>query len=97
MSEINCATDCINYFENPTEDDVPDGALLNNTERQVINTAVRTINQWNTLCESGVNIALSNNDDIKNITAINNTLKLKTSGLNNAISILSARFKSMNI
>jgi hypothetical protein len=97
MSEINCAMDCINYFVNPTEDDVPDGALLNNTERQVINTAVRTINQWNTLCESGVNIALSNNDDIKNITAINNTLKLKTSGLNNAISILSARFKSMNI
>lgn len=97
MSEINCAMDCINYFVNPTECNVPDGALLDTTERKVINSAVNTINQWNTLCESGVNIALSNNDDIKNIAAINNSLKIKTSGLNNAISILSARFNSMNI
>jgi hypothetical protein len=89
--------DCINYFVNPTECNVPEGALLDKTERNVINSAVHTINQWNTLCESGVNIALSNNEDIKNIASINNSLKIKTSGLNNAISILSARFNSMNI
>lgn len=96
MNEINCAVECINYFVNPTEE-VPSGALLNETERHMIDTAVSTINQWNILCEQGVTIAMNNNSDVKNISQINNALKNKTTSLTNAISILNVKFNSMKL
>lgn len=96
MTEINCAVDCINYFVNPTED-VPCGASLNESERQMIDTAVSTINQWNSLCQQGVTIAMNNNSDVKNISHINNTLKSKTASLTNAMAILNTTFNSMKL
>jgi len=95
MEEINCAMTCINYFVNPTEN-VPDDVLLNTSEKQMIDTAVSTIKQWNVLCEQGVTIAMNNDVDIKNINTINNTIQIQTSSLNNAISILTNKFNLMN-
>jgi len=95
MTEINCAIDCINYFVNPTTENVPDDVLLNISEKQMIDTAVSTINQWNVLCDQGITIAMNNNVDIQNINKLNNTLQCKTSSINNAISILTNKFNLM--
>ena len=94
MDEINCAMTCINYFVNPTEI-VPDDVLLNNSEKQMIDTAVSTITQWNVLCEQGVSIAMNNDVDIQNLNTINNTFQIQTSSLNNAISLLTTKFNLM--
>ena len=94
MDEINCAMTCINYFVNPTEI-VPDDVLLNNSEKQMIDTAVSTITQWNVLCEQGVSIAMNNDVDIQKLNTINNTFQIQTSSLNNAISLLTTKFNLM--
>jgi hypothetical protein len=96
MAEVDCAMQYINYFVNPTEC-VPDGAALNSTEQNIINTAVSTIDNWNTLCEEGVSIALSNNPDIQYISQANNELKSTTTTLRNATSLLRSKLQTYNI
>ena len=96
MGEIDCAVRMINHFVSPT-DVVPEGAALDKTERMVIDTAVKSIQQWNILCEQGVSIAMSGNPDIQNIARMNATLKTKTTSINNAMSILTAKFLSFHL
>jgi hypothetical protein len=96
MSEINCAMKYINHFVAPTAD-IPVGANLSDIELNVINQAVATIDNWNTLCDQGVSIAMSNNPDIQNILSINNSLKSKTNTLKNATTNLKTKFALYNI
>ena len=96
MDEINCAVGMINHFVSPVGVG-PEGSKLDPEERIVIDTAVRTIQQWNILCEQGVSIAMSNNVDIQNIARVNSALKTKTSSLNNAVSILTTKFSAFHL
>jgi hypothetical protein len=96
MSEINCAMKYINHFVAPTGI-VPIGANLSATELNVINQAVATIDNWNILCDQGVTVAMSNNQDIQNILSINDSLKTKTTTLRNATTNLRAKFALYNI
>jgi hypothetical protein len=96
MSEINCAVSMINHFVSPTGV-VPEGAALDSSERMVIDTAVRSIQQWNILCEQGVSIAMSGNPDVQNIARMNATLKQKTSNLNNAVTVLTSKFSAFHL
>ena len=66
-------------------------------ERVVIDTAVRSIQQWNILCEQGVSIAMSSNVDIQNIARINSALKTKTSSINNAVTVLTSKFSAFHL
>jgi hypothetical protein len=96
MDEINCAVGMINHFVSPVGVG-PEGSKLDPEERIVIDTAVRTIQQWNILCEQGVSIAMSNNVDIQNIARVNSALKTKTSSLNNAVTILTSKFSAFHL
>jgi hypothetical protein len=96
MDEINCAVGMINHFVSPVGVG-PEGATLDPKERIVIDTAVRTIQQWNILCEQGVSIAMSSNVDIQNIARVNSALKVKTSSLNNAVTVLTSKFSAFHL
>jgi len=96
MGEINCAMKYITHFVSPTAD-IPIGANLSDIELNVINQAVATIDNWNTLCDQGVSIAMSNNTDIQNILSINTNLKNKTNTLKNATTNLRTKFALYNI
>jgi len=96
MDEINCAVGMINHFVSPVGVG-PEGSTLDPQERIVIDTAVRTIQQWNILCEQGVSIAMSSNVDIQNIARVNSALKVKTSSLNNAVTVLTSKFSAFHL
>ncbi len=96
MDEINCAVGMINHFVSPVGVG-PEGATLDPKERIVIDTAVKTIQQWNILCEQGVSIAMSSNVDIQNIARVNSALKTKTSSLNNAVTVLTSKFSAFHL
>jgi hypothetical protein len=97
MDEVNCAMNYISYFVNPDPDNVPHDAALDQRERDIIDSAINTIDHWNLLCEHGVTIAMANDDDIKNITTINNAMKTKTTLLQNATNSLRNKLLRFNV
>ena len=95
MQELDCAMNYINYFVAPTPEMANNSnAQLSASDKNVINTAVQTINHWNTLCEEGVSIALSSNPDLQFMRQSNAELKNKTSILRNATALLRSKFPS---
>ena len=73
------------------------GVDLSTQEQQIISSAVNTIDNWNTLCDQGITIALNNNPDIQYISQMNNDLKNKTNILKNATNALKNKFAFYNI
>jgi hypothetical protein len=96
MDEVNCAMNYINYFVSPTEH-APHDAALSNIDKNIITTAVSTINNWNVLCDQGVTIAMTNNSDIQNIKLTNTALSNKTASIVNATTLLRAKFAQFNL
>ncbi|NBP65972.1 MAG: hypothetical protein EBU66_15095 [Bacteroidetes bacterium] len=96
MNEINCAIEHINYFASPGSNVLQD-AVLSETDSNIINAAVHTINNWNTLCEQGVTIAMSNDSDIQNIISINTDLHTRTLSINQATNIIRERLHSYKL
>ena len=83
----------ITYFVAPTAEMAQNpNAQLSTIDKNIINSAVSTINSWNILCEQGVSISLANNPDIQFMKQANTTLKNRTAALNNAASILRNKF-----
>jgi hypothetical protein len=97
MSELNCAINYINYFVDPTSfgNNLPD-AKLSDAERNAIDKAVVTIENWNILAEQGVSIAMSNNPDIQYINQANNDIKSKTTILRNVTNTLKTKLSILN-
>jgi len=58
---------------------------------------VKNIDSWNTLCEQGVSIAMSENPDIQFINEANTELVNTTTTLKNATSILKAKFATFHL
>ena len=96
MSEVNCAMGYIGHFVNPGSEVLPD-ANLSAADKNIINTAIQTIDNWNTLCDQGVNIAMTNNTNIQSIKQINNELKVKSTTIANATSLLKSKLALFNI
>jgi len=96
MDEISCAMNYINHFVNPTSF-VPPDADLSIIEKNIINKAVDTIDHWNVLCETGISIALSNNDDITFINQASNILKTTTQNLKTNTQTLKNKLAAYNI
>jgi len=98
MDELSCAMNYINYFVTSTgTEDVQANAQLSETEQTIINTAVSTIDSWNTLCEQGVSISLESNADVQFIKQANTNIKQKTSALRSATASLKAKLAAFNI
>ena len=58
--------------------------------------AIKTIDDYNDLCINGVSVALENNPDIQYINQVNADLKTKTTALNSAVSMLTAKFSQLS-
>jgi hypothetical protein len=99
MDEVNCAMGYINYFVNgPAPGEEPlETAELDQEDQDVINTAIATINNWNILCEEGVSIALTKNEDVQYIHNANASLQSTTVALKNATNSLKAKLSLYNI
>jgi hypothetical protein len=95
MDEVNCALGYINYFVNPVG--TLNDSELSAADKNVIDTAVSTIDSWNVLCDQGVSIAMSNNADIQNISQVNSQLKIKTDAIKISTNLLKAKFATYNI
>ena len=96
MDEISCAMNYINHFVNPT-DFIPVDAELSAIEKNIINNAVDTIEHWNIICETGISIALSNNEDITFINQSSNILKTTTQNLKMNTQVLKNKLALYNI
>ena len=86
-NQINCAMGYISYFidsnntlETPEKQNK---AQLSTDEQNIISKAVSTIENWQTLCDNGVSVALNHNPEIISINNINNQLSLKSTQLKN--------------
>ena len=77
MSELGCAMKYIEHFVNPTNI-IPTDAELSTDEKNIIDKAVITIENWNVLANQGVSIAMSSNPDIQFIKQSNNQIKNRT-------------------
>ena len=95
MGEVNCAMQYINYFVSPTDTSLVD-AQLSLDEKNILTQSVATINNWNTLCEHGVSVAMSNNVDVHYIQGVNSELKQKTIILKNTVSALKSKLALFN-
>ena len=96
MSEVNCAMNYINHFVSPSAQ-VPSGANLSASDKNIINKAVYAVDNWSTLCNMGVTIAMANDPDVIYISTINNQLKAKTLQLNSNTSLLQSTLVGFNI
>jgi hypothetical protein len=96
VGQINCAMTYISHFVDSTNP-APTTAELSNEEKNIINAAVTTIENWNILCDQGVSIAMSSDPDIQYINSASQQLKQKTQTLNNATTLLRSKLLAFNI
>jgi hypothetical protein len=94
-TELNCAMNYINYFVDSTAPK-PSNAELSLDDKNIINKAVNTIDNWRILCDQGVAIALTNNTEINVIKSINNNLLVKTNRLKYATNTLKTKLNTMS-
>lgn len=96
MSNVNCAMKYISHFVDASFSAPPE-AELSQEEKNIIHSAVNTIDNWNILCEQGVSIAMSSNPDVQYITNASNELKSTTLTLKNATDKLKNKLASYHI
>lgn len=96
MDEINCAMSYISHFVNPGSE-VLEEAELSVNDKKVIATAISTIDNWTTLCDEGVSIAMTNNADVQYIHQANASIATTTNALRNATSLLRSKLAVFNI
>lgn len=92
--ELNCAMNYINYFVDSNAPK-PANSELSLDDKNIINKAVNTIDNWNILCDQGIAIALNNNAEINSIKSINNDLLTRTSKLKQATSVLKNKLNNL--
>ena len=95
MDELNCAMGYIGNFV-VRDANLPAGQL-SAKDKNIIQKAADTIDNWNILCEHGVTIALTNSTDIQAIKNMNSELKTKSQNLQNVTNILRARLQNLNL
>ena len=95
MDEINCAMQYIGHFVDASFS-APSDCELSETEKNVIEKAVTTIENWNILCEQGVSISLQHNPDIRYITQASTELIQTTNVLKTATNKLKSKLSKYN-
>jgi len=87
IGEVNCAMKYIGHFVDASFS-APADAELSAEEKNIINKAVQTIDNWNLLCEHGISVTLENNPDIQYIAHASEQLKTTSSVLKTATTTL---------
>lgn len=95
MGEINCAMQYIGHFVDASSNN-PVDCQLSETEQNVINQAVNTINSWNILCEQGISVSLQHDPAIQVISQVNRELIEKKNALVSATSALKTKLAKFN-
>jgi len=95
MDEVNCAMRYITHFVSPGQV-VPVDADLSADEKNIIDKAVSTIENWNIICEQGVTIAMENNADVNFIKQASNELKQTTLQLKGATASLKSKLSNFS-
>lgn len=95
-SQVNCAMNYISHFVDSSAP-ASNAANLSDKEKGIISDAVNTINNWNTLCDQGISIAMSSDQDIISIKSSSQQLKQQTQQLSNATSLLKSKLLVFNI
>ena len=95
MANVNCAMQYINHFVDASFS-APSAADLSTEEKAIIHQATVAIDNWNTLCEQGVSIAMSNNPDIQYIKTASDTLKNTTATLTATTNALQLKMQKWN-
>jgi len=95
MDEVNCAMQYIGHFVDASFA-APADCELSAKEKNIINQAVATIDNWNILCEQGVSISLQHNPDIQFITHASQELVQTTNVLKNASQKLKSKLSKYN-
>lgn len=96
ISQVNCAMTYINHFVDSTIP-APSTADLSPQEKNIIDAAVTTINNWNILCDQGVSIAMSNDPDIQSVASANQSFRQKSQTLTNATALLRSKLAAFNM
>jgi hypothetical protein len=95
MDEVNCAMQYIGHFVDASFA-APSDCELSSKEKNIINQAVATIDNWNILCEQGVSISLQHNPDIQFITQASQELVQTTNVLKSASQKLKSKLSKYN-
>ena len=96
MSNVNCAMSYINHFVDGSQP-ASSNANLSAYDRNIIDKAVATIDNWSVLCDQGVTIAMSNSPDIQYIKSASDSLKAKSIVLQNNTNLLRSKLALYNI
>jgi hypothetical protein len=96
VQQINCSMKYISHFVDNTTPP-PDNSELSEQEKNIINNAVQTIDNWNILCNEGVSIAMSNNPDIIYIQTANDFFKTNANTIKTASNKLKAKLQSFGL
>lgn len=96
MDEVHCAMKYINYFVDSSANE-PVDAELSAEESGIISAAVSTIENWATLCDQGVSIAMSSNPDIQYIQTASVNMAQTTTGLSTATTKLRSKLARFNL
>lgn len=94
MDEINCAMNYITHFVSPSANQTLSKAELSAEEKNIIEKAVDTIENWNNVCEHGISVAMDNNVDVKAIQSYNQSIKNSANILRTATSGLRSKLNA---
>lgn len=101
ISDISCAMNYVSYFVSPNDVSLNStqlaNAQLSPEEKNIITKSAETINNWNTLCEHGVSIAMSNDVNIQYIQGASNNLRTTSISMRNHTNILKSKLAFYNI
>jgi hypothetical protein len=96
VGQVNCAMNYINHFVDSSQP-ASAAADLSPEEKDIINQAVNTIDNWNVLCEQGVSIAMSSNPDIQYMTTASNQFKTTAQTLKNTTNLLKIKLANYSL
>ena len=86
----------INHFVDSSQS-ASSNANLSAKDKNIIDKAVSTIDNWSLLCDQGVTIAMSNSPDVILIKNASESLKAKSLILKNNTDLLRAKLAFYNI
>jgi len=95
MGDIDCAMKYVHHFISPETDDCNTNlcgyAELSTEEKEMIEESIHTIQQWDKLYNKGMQIAISENADVKFIEEANKIIQTTTNSLKDATAIFKGK------
>jgi hypothetical protein len=95
VGQVNCAMKYIAHFVDGNNV-APPNAELSATEKNIISSAVKTIDHWQALCDLDATVSMNNNPDIVYMKSASRALQTQTASLRHNISSLRSKISGFN-